>query len=408
MAVAADAQEVSGFGRVWFSLLERPEVRYEFSSDETDLAPRVAVHGANETRIVCVEPVPLGLTSSTEGGRTAGRHKSMNSNAGLTAESDLPPTSHGEVDLVTVARAHLLNFADPLEFGGCILDLGQWTATIRSIAMEKPRLQSFTPTHVVDLARSDEEPFAFDDAQRVLEAMADAMTFASGRVVGLALLQGFDRSIPVRLEWLCTVTDPWRNTQPWWDHRFGGVDALANLIRRWIDAWDDQLAAEVLRRAARIYASAQMTAALDAAIPIAAIGWELMAWDALRRREQLVSADEFDRQMPAATSLRLALRLARIPTAIPDSLPRLLSHARRDPADGPAALVEVRNRLTHPPRGDRRWPDLNDMLEANALALEYLALLILASIDYDGAYTPLPGRSGWPGADKAVPWADSP
>ena len=160
MVLAADAHKVSGFGRVWFSLLERPDVRYEFSSAETDLAPRVAVHGADETRVVCVEPVPLGLTSSTEGERTAGRHKSMNSNAGLTAAADMPPSSHGEIDLVTVARAHLLNFADPLEFGGCILHLGQWTATIRSIAMEKPRLQSFTPTHVVDLARSDEEPLA--------------------------------------------------------------------------------------------------------------------------------------------------------------------------------------------------------------------------------------------------------
>ena len=157
---------------------------------------------------------------------------------------------------------------------------------------------------------------------------------------------------------------------------------------------------------ARIYATAHMTSTLDASIPIAGIGLELMAWDALRRREQLITADEFDRKLPAASTLRLALRLAGIPTELAPTLTHLGAFASGELVDGPAALTQLRNRLTHPPKSKAEWPGWEPMNDGRDLALDYLGLLVLASIGYTDSYRPVVGFSGYPGSERPVPWEE--
>lgn len=396
----------SGEGRVWLSLLEDPEVRVEVKGQSEGAILMALNHelgGAPDPHFKGT--VPLTVKTTAEGERTSGHSVSISFNNN-EIHSHLNQMDHGDPDMpVETLRSHLLNFAEPANFTDSHLLVGPWRLALRSIPDAHPRLQAYCPTQVLDVRRADGSAFPPREADHLLEWICDALTFAAGRVVGSALVQGFRSDKPTFLRWSCSVTDPWRHAQSWWDPRVRTTQPLESLLNQWSQAASDEQAAQVLRRIARIYASVHMTSTLDTAIPIAGVGLELMAWDALRRREQLITADEFDRKLPTASTLRLALRLAGIPTELPTSLTSLQSFVSGELVDAPFALTQVRNRLTHPPKPKAEWPGVDPMIEARNLAIDYLGLLVLASIGYTGTYRPVIGASGHPGEERPVPWA---
>lgn len=349
--------------------------------------------------------VPLTFEATAEGERTSGASMSISSD-GNEIHSHLNQMDHGDPDVpVETLRSHLLNFAEPASFTDSNLLVGPWRLALRSIPDAHPRLQAYCTTQVLDVRRADGSAFPPREADHLLEWICDALTFAAGRVVGSALVQGFCGDRPAFLRWSCSVTDPWRHAESWWDPRVRTTRPLESLLNHWSQATSDEQTAQVLRRMARIYASVHMTSALDTAIPIAGVGLELMAWDALRRREKLITADEFDRKVPTAYTLRLALRLAGIPTKLPTSLTNLQQFVSGELVDGPSALTQVRNRLTHPPKSNAEWPGVDPMIEARNLAIDYLGLLVLASIGYTDTFRPVIGATGYPGEERPVPWA---
>jgi hypothetical protein len=302
-----------------------------------------------------------------------------------------------------VLRFHLVNFADEL-VRRRLIEVDGWTIQISSTGTS-PTLNAFAVSHVVDLARSDGTRFSVEDAELVRSWLFDALSFAAGQFVGFAVAQGYVSNSPVYIEASCTKTAVWRTRRSWWDGRAPSDADLAQLCTRWAQLAEEDRTREVLRRAAGSYVAALTPDPLDTVVPVAGIGIELMVWELIHQRDQLMSTDEFDR-LSFASRMRLALRAAEVPSPLPSECTALRSHLSAvEIADGPQAFAGTRNRLVHPPTKKRGWPGLDEMTEAWMLGCEYLALLILSALGFTGQYRSQFNYSGWPGSEVTVPWA---
>lgn len=74
--------------------------------------------------------------------------------------------------------------------------------------------------------------------------------------------------------------------------------------------------------------------------------------------------------------------------------------------DGPDAVTWVRNSLIHPkdPHG-RLYTRETLMVEAWQQSREYICLLLLHAMGYDGGYLGAIPPHGWLGGPAPVPWA---
>lgn len=150
---------------------------------------------------------------------------------------------------------------------------------------------------------------------------------------------------------------------------------------------------------------------IEVRIPIVCSGLELLAWAVLQREDWLIATDAH-RRLGTAARVRLFLKWARIPTAVPPSLPLLLAHlsALGQPGwEGPEILFNVRNAMVHPPKHltEPEWPDADLLFEAWQLGTWYLELALLRVLGYHGQYWSRIklGRSA---ADsEPVPWVAS-
>jgi hypothetical protein len=148
---------------------------------------------------------------------------------------------------------------------------------------------------------------------------------------------------------------------------------------------------------------------IEVRIPIVCSGLELLAWALLQREGWLADGDA-RRKIGTAASVRLLLKWAGIPTAVPSSLPNLEARLRRSgqPAwEGPEILFNLRNSMVHPPKrlNDPEWPDAEDLVDAWQLGTWYLELALLRVFEYDGEYWSRI-RLGRPAGDlEPVPWA---
>lgn len=400
-AILQNDQRLEGDARVWFTVLHKPAVRYEFKSPGAkSLSVLRSLDFENE--IVVEGGISTELTSSHESQQT-NRWSREGMASGYHSQGDAEHLFGGDASTLKLLRFHLLNFGDTAERIPRQFDVDGWTIRIVPTGT-LPTLNGFAVTHVFDLTRSDASIFSIEDAQAAREWLFDALTFASGRLVGFAMAQGFVDRKPVYLEARCTRVEPWNTRRSWWDQRDSDSANLADLCSRWAAASKDDRTSELLRRVTGSYAAALKPEPLDIAVPVAGIGVELMVWELIQQRDQLLSTDEFDR-LSFASRIRLAIRSAGIPTLLPEECKALQDFTvGAELTDGAHAFAVVRNRLVHPPKRKQSWPPPDVMTEAWFLGMEYLALLVLAALGYVGDYRSQFNYSGWMGAEISVPW----
>jgi hypothetical protein len=117
-----------------------------------------------------------------------------------------------------------------------------------------------------------------------------------------------------------------------------------------------------------------------------------------------------DRSFHFSKKLRQLLQNCSIPLPIPAELTRLQAYCKAQGIlDGPEALTRVRNALVHPTPSKRKLlqQEPGAAMDAWALALWYLDLIILNVCAYSGRYS---NRmiGGWRGDEiMKVPWAPS-
>jgi len=135
----------------------------------------------------------------------------------------------------------------------------------------------------------------------------------------------------------------------------------------------------------------------------------LLAWTHLVEDTRAISKKVWEsRSLSFSAKLRLLLENCLIPLSVPPKLDQLLAYSSTlKPADGPEALVSLRNALVHPNPNKRKRLREHPRVAADAwiLGLWYLDLVILRVCAYKGTYS---NRTvgGWPIEDAmAVPWA---
>jgi hypothetical protein len=115
--------------------------------------------------------------------------------------------------------------------------------------------------------------------------------------------------------------------------------------------------------------------------------------------------------LPTGVLLVWLLENLRIPTNLPGELKNLQAYRakNKDLKDGPKILTYMRNGLIHPTGKNLKRAiglqveEQSAISEASTLSIEYVVLIILHFLGYNGNYTSLVD-----GTTKPVPWIDLP
>lgn len=294
------------------------------------------------------------------------------------------------------------------------IDVDVWRITFDrrhdygSAIMGADSASTFTFTHIMELRRVDGGNFDVDAAKQVLECLRVCFSFAFGRWVVLALPVGYDADNRVVWEsWSSPICDPMQEVGNGWLHRSQSGD-LAELVERALPAFLDPERVGTTRFQMIQAVQAVETGFVEQRLLAVFSAIENLEWTTLVLGG-LVPAVDYRKNSIwyGARRLRRVLELACISTNIDAaSLPSLANFASNENLpDGPAGVVEVRNRLVHPNRISDQIYHVDGLVrDAWFLSRHYLNLLILHSIGYRGSYVKLLPPFGWASDAKPVPW----
>ncbi|WP_157610413.1 hypothetical protein [Spirillospora albida] len=266
----------------------------------------------------------------------------------------------------------------------------------------------------------DAQPYAFviDAIPDCLPVTAEALetlqqrlflilSFLRGTEIGLVATAGVDGSgTVIWAKW----ARPRQGTGQWrWcpDHLF--AEALTDLAQAFSRLANNPTMDKVVDRAINLYLTANGTQPIDARIPVACSGLELLAWAVLQTEQWLTTA-AFGK-LYAAANLRLLLQWAGIPIDVPSPFSELEARRRglgQPDAAAPEAVINIRNDLVHPPKklSNLEWPSPTEMQQAWRLSMHYTELVILRLLDYRGHYLPrLQLTDRFAMDTEPVPWA---
>ncbi|WP_301174582.1 hypothetical protein [Actinomadura geliboluensis] len=284
------------------------------------------------------------------------------------------------------------------EQGQVIFTLPDWTLRLVADAQPYAFIIEATPSSL---------PMTIDAVEFLEQRLFLILSLLRGREAGLTAIAGIHgHGQVVWAEW----TKPRRATGQWkWcpDHLF--AEALTDLAPAFTKLADDPTMEKVIDRAINLYLTANGTQPIDARIPVACSGLELLAW-AVLQTEQWLTTGAFDK-LWAAANLRLLLQWSGIPIDVPsefsDLEARRLSLGQADLA-APDVVLKIRNDLVHPPKklSKLEWPSPAEMQQAWRLCMHYMELVILRLLGYQGQYLPrLQLTVRWVSNTEPVPWA---
>jgi hypothetical protein len=175
---------------------------------------------------------------------------------------------------------------------------------------------------------------------------------------------------------------------------------LTDLFARWDDA-DER---ETLTFAITSALASGQNALVEQGLMTSIAGIEGLSWV-----DEVVSGQVDHtkwRNKGAAWRIRRLLTRAQIPIYIDaKKTPALDKFAKdRSLGDGPSALIEVRDELTHPKDRRQLYQTLRLLGEASRLSSQYLDLLILHRLRYQGHITDRMKLDGSDWDSQPVPW----
>lgn len=232
------------------------------------------------------------------------------------------------------------------------------------------------------------------------------LSFVAGQEVGITVIAGVDDDgEPVWVQW-ASARQAIGQPGVRWCSMLLASEALPVLAQGLTRIWNDPARREAIRRAIG-YLHVAERGLLDVRVPTACIGLELMAWAVLQRESWTTPGALKD--MDASVMLRLLLRACDIPLDVPATFAALTKRMRATDKNwaGPEVLINVRNRLVHPPKkiDEVEWPSGQEQLEAWQLGTWYLELVILRQLGYRGEYWSRLELNRWEGNVEPVPWS---
>jgi hypothetical protein len=258
----------------------------------------------------------------------------------------------------------------------------------------------FAITHVCSLTKRNQS-FSRLEAEEALNNLHWFLSFVRGAWTSPILLMG--RSVNGKATW-CSMrpgrTDAFGGSPRWcdWTNWGAAQEAYGGYMRLWVNpAWQ-----QGLRVAIGHYITANRPNPIETAIVAAQSGLELLGW--LSFVESRHTTQKVWRNLNAADKIRRLLRLGTVDLSIPGQLSSLVG---LDSAwkDGPAVIVGVRNKLTHPRQSEGRvsWPG-QVLVDAWLLISRYLELALLHAMDVRSGIRDRLGSSHWAGATVNPPW----
>lgn len=263
-------------------------------------------------------------------------------------------------------------------------------------------------SHQSVVSRVDGRRFSADEAQDALCAFQLALSFALGRFVGPIAPSGYGDNA---LRWV--LTPAWFCDEglgregiifPLAGDDFG--DAVARLTAALLTA-----DAPPIRYLAMHAVVAHTAGLVEQRLMTAQAGLEFYAWYRLVAGQQLSAREAGN--LSAAERIQLAVTPAQIPDDIPDELEALIDQAT-DPGEsdvptiGPGVGTWVRNRISHPKDPHKPYAIEGLVFQASLLMREYLELVILHHVGYQGTWRRMYPAGAWAGDREPVPWSTGP
>ena len=310
---------------------------------------------------------------------------------------------------MTQLVAHVFNLENHLWLpsantaGVLKLEHGAWKGRIRMVKQGPERIRElhanggYRLTHVVEI---DQEGrcFSGQDADRLLQAMHDFLTFANGRMCTLVCPSGSDNTgRQVWARW--SSPSEWRERRVCW---FDGMNAepLVELFPGFMDRWATEGGGDALGTAIWWYAQSNSgSPVVDQGIVAAQIATECLSYKYCVCEGEPVS-EQGPEQRRASDRYRRLLRSLDIPIEIPKEAEALRCASRKEGwEDGPHALTDIRNRLVHRGRERAKLKD-KCYVDAWLLATRLLELAMLAICGFKGECW-----NRMTGVKEPVPWA---
>lgn len=326
-------------------------------------------------------------------------------------------------------KFHLTNFYEL--FGSCksvfiqensskttiervVFEAEGWRVTIDQIETVSQILNSLTAqggyaiTHVGKLEKTDETPFAIDEARNFLEAFSYFLSFIRGFQVSPTLLVGYNASKQrIWEEWKLSNSDPWWPVDSWaW-----GLDGknLTHTFPGFLKWWQDW--GESAKLVIFWYLkSNRNVSAIEGSIILAQAALELMAWVCLVEKGSISQTDFSNPPFRwASKKINRLLEECGIPKEIPSEFSNLIEFERKlkNTNNGPYAFVEIRNSIIHSEPNNRQTfsnTSSAERVEAWMLGLWYLELILLKMFNYKGPYFKRRPGHYWYGDVESVPW----
>jgi hypothetical protein len=294
--------------------------------------------------------------------------------------------------------------------GRVVIDDGPWRIRLevrpdnRAIVDELKDASGFAPTHVGRIERIDGNAFSITQARDLMDGLDLFFGLARGFWTPPLLPVGYDGDTVVWREWLGRTSGEWESNFAWFSswHPHALADAFPLFMQRWRDpAWHDSLVLGV-----SWFIEANGHGSAETSILLGQVALELFGWVILVEERGLVSRKVYRHDNNAETNVTALLSWAQIPPNIPIECTALQTWAKGEGwANGPAALIGFRNKLTHPrDRADQIFaapPEAR--VELRQLVLWYVELILLRFCGYRGDYIDR-HKPGKVGDVEAVPW----
>ena len=290
-----------------------------------------------------------------------------------------------------------------LEVDQWLVDLDVWPDWLRMRGLSR----GVFPLLYVRMCRiRHKDGLVFSACAKPLESLMTSLvlflSFVAARSVGAALPVGFDESGKKQyVEWSSTLVGTTRDLRSWFPR--GNPGCLPPLFTQFAELAREPHWHRTLITMIRSYTAVGASWA-DFGY---AVGVAFIAFASLSHKVLVLETAELSRRRFEATrtsdKLRMLLRWAGIPIAVPDGLKALRAAADCKRMDAPNVLAWIRNRMIHPDHRD--GPHRDVVQEAWILSLWYLELLVLRLLCYNGPYHCRVDPSESPREDPLVPWA---
>lgn len=293
---------------------------------------------------------------------------------------------------------------------GCVeLVADGWQITINAIPSTKSSVTTlreaggFAITHVGKIELENKETFTKEQAEDILQCLANFLSFASGFRTPPLLTTGFDtQGRPVWKQWGVRPIDQWQPVCSWFDEHH--AELLVELFPGFLRRWKSNIWKESLKEVIHWYLMGNMQAGgLEGAIILTQAALELLAWVYSVEDRRLKSQNGFE-GLQASDRLRLLLSSLDIPCEIPGQLIKLKTAKGSNWKDAPEAFTKLRNSIVHSNRKKRK--KISGMkYEGWQLGLWHVELTLLRLFSHNGNYRNRLLTGQWVGRVEKVPWA---